>query len=211
MNEKDNFQNNELLAYIGMEINALLAQGYSSSQTKHLVSAQLVECIMKTVAVKEKDEYDLYALKPLLVAVKYIVDREIAKEQEEEFAALPQIQKDIRELKQISGYLDKKINLIEPSNMNVEGTITIKEEYSSVKLLRQINNDIYGFATERNLYLIDMKHFQVMTIIELDIPEDAKYIDVITRNEYYELRYTINGYDWMSLTNITFNGEYYQI
>ena len=42
---------------------------------------------------------------------------------------------------------DKKISLIEPSNMNVEGTITIKEEYSSVKLLRQINNDIYGFAT----------------------------------------------------------------
>ena len=106
---------------------------------------------------------------------------------------------------------DKKINLIEPSNMNVEGTITIKEEYSSVKLLRQINNDIYGFATERNLYLIDMKNFQFITIIELDIPEDAKYIDVITRNEYYELRYTINGYDWMSLTNITFNGEYYQI
>ena len=99
-----------------MEINALLAQGYSSSQTKHLVSAQLVECIMKTVAVKEKDEYDLYALKPLLVAVKYIVDREIAKEQEEEFAALPQIQKDIRELSQISGYLDKKINLIKEDN-----------------------------------------------------------------------------------------------
>ena len=57
MAEKDNFQNNELLAYIGMEINALLTQGYSSSQTKHLVSAQLVECIMKTVAVKEKDEF----------------------------------------------------------------------------------------------------------------------------------------------------------
>ena len=46
------------------------------------------------------------------LAVKYIVDREIAKEQEEEFAALPQIQKDIKELSQISGYLDKKISLI---------------------------------------------------------------------------------------------------
>ena len=106
---------------------------------------------------------------------------------------------------------DKKLNLIEPSNMNVEGTITIKEEFSSVKLLRQINNDIYGFATERNLYLIDMKTFQFITIMELEIPEDAKYIDIITRNEYYEIRYTINGYDWMPLTNITFNGEFYQI
>ena len=112
MAKKDNFQNNELLAYIAMEINALLAHGYSSSQTNHLVSAQLIECIMKTVAVKEKEEYDLYALKPLLIAVKYIVDREIAKEQEEEYSALPQIQKDIRELSQISEYLDKKINLI---------------------------------------------------------------------------------------------------
>ena len=112
MAEKDSFQNNELLAYIGMEINALLAQGYSSSQTKHLISAQLIEYIMKTVAVKEKEEYDLYALKPLLIAVKYIVDREIAKEQEEEYSALPQIQKDIRELSQISEYLDKKISLI---------------------------------------------------------------------------------------------------
>lgn len=111
---KDSFQNNELLAYVGMEISALLAQGYSSSQTKHLVSAQMTECIMKTIAIKEDGEYDLYALKPLLVAVKYIVDREIDKEETEDYnyGGLPQIQKDIRKLRQISGYLDQKIKAI---------------------------------------------------------------------------------------------------
>ena len=77
--------NNELTAYIGMEINALLKEGYSSSKTKHLVTAQLVEMIMNTVAVTEGGVLDLYAVKPMLVAVKYIVDLEISKEKEDEF------------------------------------------------------------------------------------------------------------------------------
>ena len=75
--------NNELTAYIGMEINALLKEGYSSSKTKHLVTAQLVEMIMNTVAVTDGGGLDLYAVKPMLVAVKYIVDLEISKEKEQ--------------------------------------------------------------------------------------------------------------------------------
>lgn len=104
--------NNELIAYIGMEINALLKEGYSSSKTKHLVTAQLVEMIMNTVAVTEGGVLDLYAVKPMLVAVKYIVDLEIRKEKEDEFSALPALAKDIEELSRLSGYLDRKIRLI---------------------------------------------------------------------------------------------------
>ena len=74
-------QSNELLSYIGFEISALLRQGYSPSQTKHLVSSQLVECIMKTVAIKTDGEYDFYAIKPLFIALKYLIDNEIIKEQ----------------------------------------------------------------------------------------------------------------------------------
>ena len=60
--------------------------------------------ISKTISPSELENYFDITLK--------VQTQEIAKEQEEEFAALPQIQKDIRELRQISGYLDKKINLI---------------------------------------------------------------------------------------------------
>lgn len=105
-------QSNELLAYIGFEISALLRQGYSPSQTKHLVSSQLVECIMKTVAIKPDGEYDFYAIKPLFIALKYLIDNEIIKEKADSFSYLPQIQADIAELTRISQYLDKKINLI---------------------------------------------------------------------------------------------------
>lgn len=107
-----NLENNELTAYIGMEINALLKEGYSASKTKHLVSAQLVEMIMNTVAITEGGKLDLYALKPLFVAVKYIVDLELSKEKEDEFAALPQLAKDIDELSRLSSYLEKKIGRI---------------------------------------------------------------------------------------------------
>lgn len=105
-------QGSELLAYIGQEINSLLKVGYSPSQVKHLVSSNLVECIMKTVALKQDNRYDYYALKPLFVALKYIVDMDIEKEAAEEYNYLPQIQSDIAELKRISRYLDKKISLI---------------------------------------------------------------------------------------------------
>ena len=107
-----NTDNNELTAYIGMEVNALLKEGYSPSKTKHLVSAQLVEMIMNTVAVKEGGELDLYAIKPLLVAVKYVIDLELKKEKEDEFCALPEIAEDIEALTRLSRYLEKKIRLI---------------------------------------------------------------------------------------------------
>ena len=105
-------QGGELLAYIGQDINALLKVGYSPSQVKHLVSSNLIECVMKTVALKQDNQYDYYALKPLLIALKYIVDMEISKEAAEEYSYLPQIQADIAELERISRYLDKKISLI---------------------------------------------------------------------------------------------------
>lgn len=105
-------QGGELLAYIGQDINALLKVGYSPSQVKHLVSSNLIECVMKTVALKQDNQYDYYALKPLFIALKYIVDMEISKEAAEEYSYLPQIQADIAELERISRYLDKKISLI---------------------------------------------------------------------------------------------------
>ena len=107
-----NLDNNELTAYIGMEVNALLKEGYSPSKTKHLVTAQLVEMIMETVAVTTGGELDLFAVKPMLVSVKYIVDLELEKEKEDEFSALPLLAKDIEELSRLSSYLDRKIRLI---------------------------------------------------------------------------------------------------
>ena len=62
-------QGGELLAYIGQDINALLKVGYSPSQVKHLVSSNLIECVMKTVALKQDNQYDYYALKPLFIAL----------------------------------------------------------------------------------------------------------------------------------------------
>ena len=104
--------NNELTAYIGMEVNALLTEGYLPSKTKHLVCAQLIDMIMNTVAVKDGGGLDFYALKPVFVAVKYVVDLELSKEKEDEYSALPELAADIRELERLSDYLDKKIKLI---------------------------------------------------------------------------------------------------
>ena len=103
----------ELLSYVGMEIESLFEQGYSPSQTKHLVSSQLMELIMKTVAVKENKQYDYYALKPMFIAFKYLVD--IEYDQKKEFEYLPQVQSDLSNLKNISNYLEHRINVIEES------------------------------------------------------------------------------------------------
>lgn len=112
MEDLNQNQGSELIAYIGQEIKSLLKVGYSPSQVKHLVSSNLIECIMKTVALKQDNQYEYYALKPLFIALKYLVDMEISKEAAEEYSYLPQIQADIAELERISRYLDKKISLI---------------------------------------------------------------------------------------------------
>lgn len=103
----------ELLSYVGVEIDSLLKQGYSPSQTKHLVSSQLLELVMKTVAVKNDNEYDYYALKPMFVAFKYLIDMEY--NQKKEFSYLPEVQADLANLKNISNYLEHRISVIQES------------------------------------------------------------------------------------------------
>lgn len=108
-------KSNELITYVGMEINALHKQGYSPSQVRHLVSSQLIECCLDTVARKSDGSFDLYALKPLFVAFKFLVDREYAEKSKDSY--IPQIQADMARLKAISDYVEHRIEVIkEDSN-----------------------------------------------------------------------------------------------
>lgn len=102
--------NQELLAYLGMEINALQKQGYTPRQTKHIIVGQLMEAVIETIAVDEDNELDLYALMPLFVSFKYIVDKEIKKKEPD--AYIPLVKKDIDRLRDISDYIGHRIEVI---------------------------------------------------------------------------------------------------
>ena len=63
----------------------------------------------------------------------------------------------------------------------------MKESCYHVELFRQINNEIYGFATKHHLYLINMKSFQVMTIIDIyTSPSNECVAEIVTGNGCYE-------------------------
>lgn len=109
-NDSSKQLNGELNAYTGLAIQALTKEGYSSSQIKHLISGSMIEYIMTTIAVDNDNGYDYYALKPMLVALKFIFDRELQLKQED--AYIPQIQADMQMLKQLSDYLEKRIEVI---------------------------------------------------------------------------------------------------
>lgn len=102
--------NQELLAYLGMEINALTRQGYTPRQTKHLIVGQLMSAIIETIAVDEDNELDLYALMPLFVSFKFLVDKEIKKKEPDSY--IPLIKEDIDRLKGISDYIGHRIDII---------------------------------------------------------------------------------------------------
>lgn len=102
--------NFELNAYIGGKIEALVKMGYNPSQVKHLIVASMLDYIFDTLAVKEDNTYDYYALKPLFVSFKFLIDTELETKIED--AYLPQIQADMRKLTDISDYIEHRIKSI---------------------------------------------------------------------------------------------------
>lgn len=102
--------NQELLTYLGLEITALTRQGYTPRQTKHLVVGQLMSAIIETIAVDEDNELDLYALMPLFVSFKYLIDKEIKKKEPDSY--IPLIEEDIKRLRNISDYIGHRIEII---------------------------------------------------------------------------------------------------
>ena len=69
----------------------------------------------------------------------------------------------------------------------IQHIITMKESCYHVELFRQINNEIYGFATKHHLYLINMKSFQVMTIIDIyTSPSNECVAEIVTGNGCYD-------------------------
>lgn len=110
--------NQELVSYIGMEVNALTKQGYTPDQTKHIIVGQMMELIMQTIAVDEDKQLNLYALMPLFVAFKFLVDSEISRKQAD--AYIPLIQEDIKKLETISSYIGHRIEVIR--SMHTEET-----------------------------------------------------------------------------------------
>lgn len=95
-----------LTAFIGVNIAALLKEGYSATEAKHLVVGDLLEEAMK-VAQKNDSDYDNYALKPLFVALKYLLEREVTDKTK--YAYVPEIATDISNLQNIINYLDNRI------------------------------------------------------------------------------------------------------
>ena len=102
--------NQELLAYLGMEITALTRQGYTSRQTKHIIVGQLMSAIIETIAVTDDNQLDLYALMPLFVSFKFLVDEEIKRKEPDSY--IPLIKQDIERLKGISEYIGHRIDII---------------------------------------------------------------------------------------------------
>ncbi len=99
----------DLTQFIGISISALVKEGYTTSQTRNIVCADLIENALQ-VARKEDSTYDYYGLKPLFIALKYIFDNEIAIKQND--IDIPQIAQNVKTLEFISEYLDKRIRTI---------------------------------------------------------------------------------------------------
>lgn len=103
---------NELNAYLGVLLESLLKQGYSASEVKHLISAGLTEYIMETLSVDNDGSRDYYAIRPMLVAVKQVIDLEFKAKQED--AYIPQVAADMAKLQELSKYLEHRIEVIKP-------------------------------------------------------------------------------------------------
>lgn len=108
------FLNNELTAYVGLVAQGLMKSGYSPSDSKHIVTASMVSYIMENLVPNEDGSFDYHVLKPLLVAMKFVFDKELELKQAD--AYIPQVQADMAKLKLISEYLGKRIGLIKNKN-----------------------------------------------------------------------------------------------
>jgi hypothetical protein len=109
MAEKDNKAQpkTDLTMFLGASITALLKEGYTSSQVKNIVSANLVEEAMKISLTDDGTEYDYHGLKPIFVAINFILKREISKKEND--IDVPQIAADVHKLKLITDYLSGRI------------------------------------------------------------------------------------------------------
>lgn len=105
------FLNNELTAYVGLTVQGLIKSGYAPEDAKHIVAGSMVSYIMEDLAPDEDGKLDYRVLKPVLVATRYIVDRELETKQAD--AYIPQVQADMAKLKTVSEYLKKRIEVIQ--------------------------------------------------------------------------------------------------
>jgi hypothetical protein len=102
-------QKTDLTMFLGASITALLKEGYTASQVKNIISADLVEEAMR-VSLDDNNEYDYHGLKPIFIAMSFIFKREIEKKKND--IEVPQIAADIQKLKLITEYIDSRIEKI---------------------------------------------------------------------------------------------------
>lgn len=99
-----------LSAYLGMSIDSLVKQGNSPSKIKNLVNSLLIEEAIKLTSDDESKSIDYYGIKPLFVAIKFILDNELSKLMEvPDEDRLPAMNEEIYRLEFITEYLESRI------------------------------------------------------------------------------------------------------
>ena len=113
-NSKDNIDVGNIFAnFIGVAISALVKEGYTPQQVKHIITASLANEISK-YSMDDSGKIDQYAAKPLYRATVYCLENE--KKFMQEDAYMEPVRDQIAITDMIIKYLNNKIALLKEDN-----------------------------------------------------------------------------------------------